>query len=158
MKEDELEEDAVKKHRSNFEGIVRTAQAKRIKDADVKLMQKQNVYDRLYMRIDNVPFKYSVLYETLHNDILSFKAKVKRDLSETQAMKESVIEKIKGLVNEHLPGCEIKLYGSFATDLSLCWSDIDLVIDSGNGGMQQSYEPLHWLSLELEKEKWVSKV
>mmetsp|Transcript_20953 Transcript_20953/g.20038 ORF Transcript_20953/g.20038 Transcript_20953/m.20038 type:complete len:89 (-) Transcript_20953:823-1089(-) len=43
-------------------------------------------------------------------------------------IKELFIRKITEVVHRIVPQCEVKVYGSHATQLCLHWSDIDLVI------------------------------
>lgn len=45
-------------------------------------------------------------------------------------MKKILLKQLHDIVSVHLKSFEIKVYGSYATNLSLPWSDIDLVLSA----------------------------
>lgn len=76
----------------------------------------------------------SNFYRKLHNDIVEYDQKLQKNLALTKDIKVEVIkyltEKIKDILN--FLNIEINIYGSFANELSIESSDIDLVVKYEN--------------------------
>jgi len=62
----------------------------------------------------------------LHNEILDF-TNYAVPKGEEIRNRELAIKNVTVIVKKHWPSSEVRLFGSFATDLSLATSDIDLV-------------------------------
>ena len=65
----------------------------------------------------------------LHQEILSFEESVNRYNNKNKGVFDALIQKITIAVEEIAPDSKCTIYGSFATGLSLPWSDIDIVIE-----------------------------
>jgi len=69
-------------------------------------------------------------YKKLHNDILEYNQKLEKNISFTKEIKSNVVcyltEQIKDILS--FLNIEINIYGSFANDLSIESSDIDLIV------------------------------
>ena len=83
-------------------------------------------------RYENPHYVFSIdqldFYAKLHDEVILFRDSVKDILHEMEPIKEHIIQKITAVVKKCMPNCDVKVYGSHATQLCLPWSDIDLVI------------------------------
>lgn len=76
------------------------------------------------------------IYNRLHNEILLFKQEVnaineeliENVSDEEKSIKQTLIDKVTGVVREVYADYEVGVYGSHCTGLSLHWSDIDMVV------------------------------
>eukprot|EP00741_Cyanophora_paradoxa_P003034 tig00000663_g2946.t1 len=87
----------------------------------------------------------------LHNEILDFVQYVS-GTEEDRKSREELVERVRQVLLGLWPSSEVKVFGSFATDLFLPTSDIDLVV-FGCGS-----SPLKRASEALGRKAWVSKM
>jgi non-canonical poly(A) RNA polymerase PAPD5/7 len=64
----------------------------------------------------------------LHSDLVDFQASVGENLETSSVVRLLLTEKIQRLARSRFPGAKAEVYGSFATQLALPSSDLDLVI------------------------------
>lgn len=64
----------------------------------------------------------------LHSDLVDFQASVGENLETSSVVRLLLTEKIQRLTRSRFPGAKAEVYGSFATQLALPSSDLDLVI------------------------------
>jgi DNA polymerase sigma len=82
------------------------------------------------------------VYDKLHHEILDFRKDTKAIMAEMGIIKTQIIDKLKEVITLAIPESSVDIYGSHATQLSLHWSDIDLVLNPPNG----SDNPDNWAS------------
>lgn len=68
------------------------------------------------------------IFGDLHREILKFTSEVDDYSLKNKERFENLIDILGKAVKEVIPAADVNVYGSFATGLSLKWSDIDLVI------------------------------
>ena len=87
--------------------------------------------------------KYSA--SCLQKDILDFQEVIKDHIKSLKSTQEELITLVRESVSEVIEDYEIIIYGSYATNLCLPWSDIDLVLIPSVNNMNQN----HFLALKL---------
>lgn len=70
----------------------------------------------------------NVVAPILHNEIIQFEQEVREHKIKNAGTSRLIVERIKAMAKKIDPSLEISIYGSFATDLCMPWSDIDLVV------------------------------
>lgn len=76
---------------------------------------------------------FSQSYKCLHRGIIEFNFINKASIKNIQPSVIKVINLISSLISENFTDYELKMYGSYATNLCLPWSDIDLLLSKVNG-------------------------
>ena len=87
---------------------------------------------KLYGIWNNVPLYVEEIENILHEEILFFEKKVLDHEAKRKPQFDDLVKIIEKSVKVTLPKSKVNLYGSYATGLSMPWSDIDMVIDIGN--------------------------
>jgi non-canonical poly(A) RNA polymerase PAPD5/7 len=99
----------------------------------------------------------------LHEEILHFEQWINQYNQEKKTLFDNLINYIKQAVNESIPNSECYIYGSFATGLSLPWSDIDVVIKPSNFAPNYSNSSyainllLESVEANIKKKGWVEE-
>lgn len=128
----------------------------------------------------DLPHRDEARRTDLHHEIQQFASYITDLNAAGQHIIENVISKLTSIVRLLWDTAELKMFGSYATNLWLPSSDLDLVIiganslhhtkSSGKGGSSAISElgrpasmggvrsALHWLACELGKRKWVQSV
>lgn len=70
----------------------------------------------------------NVVSPILHNEILLFEQQIREHKLKNAEISSQIVERIKMMTTKIHPDLRILIYGSFATDLCMPWSDIDLVV------------------------------
>ena len=100
---------------------------------------------------ENIIKDQNLIKENLKKDILDYQKFVKRHSEKNEEMNKKILEKIQNNINKINTDFKAKLYGSRATNLSLMWSDIDIVIikdsknDENNNIVETKYDFLQKL-------------
>ena len=81
----------------------------------------------------------------MQKDILDFQEVIKDHIKSLKSTQEELITLVRESVSEVIEDYEIIIYGSYATNLCLPWSDIDLVLIPSVNNMNQN----HFLALKL---------
>jgi hypothetical protein len=87
------------------------------------------------------PFNKSIQFGNLHNDILNYSRKVTENIIGLKGIKLAIIKKIEEYIKEILSEYNISLilYGSYATDLEIESSDIDVTLKYTNKNENDFY-------------------
>lgn len=93
------------------------------------------------------------IHNQLHDEIMKFEQSVNKYNEENKENYDSLIKKISEAVSDIVPDSVCEIYGSFATGLSLPWSDIDIVVKLPNPNYTSGI--LDNLEMNLKKKKWV---
>jgi predicted nucleotidyltransferase len=99
-------------------------------------------------------FSYPEICSRLHHEMLLFEAAATEFNIQAKPLYENLLTELHQAVREVVPGAECCVYGSFATDLSLPWSDIDLAIKIPSGS--EAGNALNQLDVHLKAKKWVN--
>ena len=95
--------------------------------------------------------KFSI--KNLHKDIIDYQIYIKDQTQGKINSIQNAINKIQSILNDFGGGLYINLYGSYATNLPMPWSDVDLLITSNTGYPDSSV--LRNLYTILTKMGWV---
>ena len=119
-----------RKKETNF-FLYDTQKKKKNKKNDKKTFFFSKYNNIQLIRVNNKNKKLN-FYEKLHNDILIYNNNIEKILSLNQKIKEFCIEQIKNMINNNYQNenfkYELDIYGSFATNLMIETSDIDIKI------------------------------
>lgn len=112
--------------------------------------------------IKNLESKYSIsdcpkdnILEKLDKDIEEFYEWMQLEEAELKPIKDSIIQEIKTQVHQIDPHLDIRIYGSYAVDLSLPMSDIDIIIFCTQRSFHNHYDILQNLMNVLKHKKGV---
>lgn len=96
--------------------------------------------------------KYDEKYSAacLQKDILDFQELTKNNIKELKPTQEELIDLVKESVSECIDDYEVLVYGSYATNLCLPWSDIDLVLIPKVNVIQNQFTVLKVLTNNLQ--------
>lgn len=101
-------------------------------------------------------WKHEALAAALCEEVMAFEKSVDEYFEEKKPQFDNLIKLMQGAVREVAADAEFYVYGSFATGLSLPWSDIDIVIKLPQ--TYYSYTVLDSIENNLKKKKWVEDV
>lgn len=88
-----------------------------------------NGYSKIYnFQMFNNQTNEEVFLNKLHSEILDHINRLKQMIEKIKPIKLELIELIKKTIEQKFAYCSIDIYGSFASDLSIEYSDIDLAI------------------------------
>lgn len=90
---------------------------------------------KLYGLWNNVPLYSEEIEHILHEEIVFFEAKINDVNTARKTMFDKLIAIVEAAIKDIIPAGKVYLYGSYATGLSMPWSDIDMVIDIPDDGM-----------------------
>lgn len=106
----------------------------------------------LFKKFFSNKFEEKYLIRNLQKDILDFQELNTIMIKNNKAAVETLIGHIEEILNEHFKDIQVKLFGSYATDLCLPWSDIDLILTSRNEF--EDVNTLRRLSNIIMKQPW----
>lgn len=100
-------------------------------------------------------FSYGEVCTRLHQEILVFTDTVTQYNAQNKDLFDCLLSEMRRDILEVIPGVEFFEYGSFATDLSLPWSDIDIAILIPQ--TCESNNPLLLIDKYFNSRKWVAE-
>ena len=120
----------------------------------------KNISPKKYREIKFQPEKYdeNFIIKTLQKDLLDYEKYIKDQISKMKNTIEQLIKNIQISINEQSKDYEIIKYGSYATDLSLPWSVLDLFLINKNPSInthQNNQIFLAQLSYIFKNKSWI---
>lgn len=105
----------------------------------------------------SLPQREPAIAERLHADVLAFAQQIEGLMEPKQAFLQQTFKLISTLAGQLWPGsgCRVELYGSYATNLSIPSSDVDIVICGVDN--DSAISPLVLLEQALKLQPWVQK-
>lgn len=94
--------------------------------------------------------------QRLSADVTAYVGEVRQFVAgQHQKLADRMIQRIKCSVGRLWPQSSIKIYGSYATGLSIPKSDLDLVVTIHPTGGHIGGSPVHLLAAELSRQQWI---
>ena len=123
----------------------------------------KNISPNKYREIKFQPEKYdeNFIIKTLQKDLLDYEKYTKEKISKMKNIIDQLIQNIQISINEQSKDYEINIYGSYATDLSLPWSVLDLFLINKNPSInthQNNQIFLAQLSYIFKNKPWVQSL
>ena len=121
------------------------------------VISKKNLSPKEYQELKFQPAKYDDNFVThiLQKDLLDYQKYIQEQMNLKKYIIEKLIQNVQTTVNEVLKSCEVKIYGSYATGLSLPWSDLDLVLINRNPTINQIGLILRNLYYGFKGKMWI---
>ena len=107
--------------------------------------------------------KNNYIINCLSKDILDFENFVTAHIKSSSNIYQDLLKNVEKAVNESIPGYQVHLYGSHATNLCLPWSDLDVVLIPKNLSINSNKGENNHLLLtklyeNLKNQKWVKDI
>ena len=164
-KEEELKN--IKSIRDQFDNKINELLIKKneliskIPESQNSIISKKNLSPKEYQELKFEPAKYDENFVThiLQKDLLDYQKYIQEQITKKQFIIEKIISNVQSTVNEILKNYEVKIYGSYATGLSLPWSELDIVIINRNQTKNQIEEViLKNLCFRFREKIWVNSI
>ena len=99
------------------------------------------------------------IIKTLTKDLTDYRQYVLNEINEKKTIIEQIYTRISHLINENLPEFTLHIFGSYATNLSMTWSPLDLVLVPNNNNNSQINIPLLFQRLPelFYNQAWICK-
>ena len=133
----------------------------KIPETQNSIISKKNLSQKEYQELKFEPAKYDENFIThiLQKDLLDYQKYIQEQVSKKKFMIEKIISNVQSTVNEIFKNYEVKIYGSYATDLSLPWSGLDIVIINRNQTKNQNEEViLKNLYFRFKEKIWIYSI
>lgn len=104
-------------------------------------------------KFSNLKIDDKTIINSLHRDIIEFNEYNKIQMRINKPIVEQIIESLKHLITTYFVDIELKVYGSYCTNLCLPWSDIDLVL-VGKSGLLLDPSILRKLTSLIQFQSW----
>ena len=105
--------------------------------------------------------KIKYILNFLSKDISEFEKYVELNINSSNNINEELLKNIEIAVNESIPDYQANLYGSYATNLCLPWSDLDIVLVPKNKKVnikESNHILLTKLYEHLKNQKWIKSI
>ena len=105
--------------------------------------------------------KIKYILNFLSKDISEFEKYVELNINSSNNINEELLKNIEIAVNESIPDYQANLYGSYATNLCLPWSDLDIVLVPKNKKLnikESNHILLTKLYEHLKNQKWIKSI
>jgi non-canonical poly(A) RNA polymerase PAPD5/7 len=100
------------------------------------------------------------IIKTLTKDLTDYRQYILNEINDKKTIIEQIYTRISQLINENLPDFTLHIFGSYATNLSMPWSPLDLVlVPSNNNNNNQINIPLVFQRLPelFYNQAWICK-
>ena len=124
-------------------------------------LQNKNLSLKEYRDAKFLPAKYDedLIIHILQKDLLDYQNYIQEQMSKKKYIIEQLIANIQMSINERIENIEVKIYGSYATGLSLPWSDIDIILINRNNNLKNQPETiLRQLCYLFTGKKWINSM
>ena len=112
----------------------------KIPESQNTIISKKNLSPKEYQELKFQPAKYEENFIThiLQKDLLDYQKYIQEQMEIKNVIIEKLIYNVKTIVNDILKTYDVQIYGSYATGLSLPWSDLDIVLVNRNQNQNQT--------------------
>jgi non-canonical poly(A) RNA polymerase PAPD5/7 len=110
------------------------------------------------LKFQTEKYDENFIIKSLQKDLLDYEKYIKEQVSKMKKIIEQLITNIKMTINEKSKDFEVKICGSYANELSLPWSDLNVVLINKNpsiNSLQNNQIFLGQLSYILKTKTWV---
>ena len=87
----------------------------------------------LKMKFSSNKIEYKVIVKSLSRDILDFQEYNKEQIKMSREIVQLILSQVNSLIKQFFVGIEVLVFGSYATQLCLAWSDLDIVLVNMSG-------------------------
>jgi DNA polymerase sigma len=91
-----------------------------------------------------------LIASSLHSELIDFEAHISSYREEQEVHCTHIYERIKKITRDLSGDLEVGIYGSYATKLSMPWSDLDLMVFSNTSKELSSIEVLQQIEIQLK--------
>jgi len=111
----------------------------KIPETQNPIISKKNLSPKEYQELKFQPVKYEENFIThiLQKDLLDYQKYIQEQMELKIPIIDKLIFNVQSIVNDVLKNYEVRIYGSYATGLSLPWSDLDIVLINRNQTINQ---------------------
>lgn len=87
----------------------------------------------LKMKFSSNKIEYKVILKSLSRDIMDFQEYNKDQIKISREIVHVILSQVNSLIKQFFVGIEVLVFGSYATNLCLAWSDLDIVLVNMSG-------------------------
>ena len=94
---------------------------------------KQISYSKyINLKFDNSNFDENYIIRTLHKELIDYQKYIAYLMNQRKAKIDNILQTLSVSIKEFLPEYQLKVYGAYAQELCLPWSDLDIVLVNKN--------------------------
>ena len=123
-------------------------------------VSKKNLPFQEYIetKFHSEPIDDTFIIKTLTKDLTDYRQYILNEINDKKVIIEQIYTRISQLVNDNLPEFTLHIFGSYATNLSMPWSPLDLLLIPNNNNTQINIPLLFQRLPELfYNQAWICK-